>query len=85
MNWQDNGEEEEDPGKGCSWDWDTLGQAEDAEGSIHRMMEEGEGIGVNAQEPEQNPSPEPEKLLSPQTPLVLRCREQWERLCRRLR
>lgn len=33
---KDDGDEEEDPNKECSQDWDMLGQAGDGEGSTHR-------------------------------------------------
>lgn len=79
VSWQDNGEEEEDPGKGCSRDWDTPGQTGEGEvgvGRTHEVMKDDE-VGVSAGEPQHwDPSPEPEGPLCPQTQQALRDREQ---------
>lgn len=72
MNWQDSREEEEDPGEGCSHNWNPPGQARDVKGEVgvvestHGTTENGERIEFNVQGPEEKgPSSEPERPLSP--------------------
>ncbi|XP_034966480.2 E3 ubiquitin-protein ligase RNF217 [Zootoca vivipara] len=59
MNWHNDGDKEEDPGEGCSWDWGTRRQAGDGE----RRRSPGGGLRLGSGKQPQPPASSEARLL----------------------